>query len=55
MGLANSQGGHYERILGDYNAHYFDKWSMRYRNEFVAFGQISFRQIIPASGDPQMW
>ena len=35
MGLANSQGGHYERILGDYNAHYFDKWSMRYRNEFV--------------------
>src|SRR4051794_39973666 len=31
----NSQRDLYERILPDYNAHFFDKWSMRYRDEFV--------------------
>jgi len=35
MTLANPQQAHYERILADYDAHYFDAWSIRYRNEFV--------------------
>jgi SAM-dependent methyltransferase len=39
MELLNSQAAHYERILADYDAHYFDAWSMRYRSEFV-FGPM---------------
>ena len=35
MDTANPQQAHYERILAAYDAHYFDKWSMRYRDEFV--------------------
>jgi SAM-dependent methyltransferase len=38
-GSANPQRDHYERILANYDTHYFDKWSMRYRSEFV-FGPM---------------
>ena len=33
--LSLRQKDHYERILVDYDAHLFDKWSMRYRDEFI--------------------
>ncbi len=39
MDSANKQKEHYDRILAEYNAYYFDKWSMRYRDEFV-FGPM---------------
>jgi SAM-dependent methyltransferase len=31
----NAQRDHYERILTAYDAHYYDAWSMRYRDEFI--------------------
>jgi len=35
MSEVNAQKAHYERILETYDAHYYDHWSMRYREEFI--------------------
>ena len=34
---SNPQKAHYEFIHDSYNAHYFDSWSMRFREEFIYF------------------
>lgn len=31
----NTQKGHFEQLHESYEAHYYDKWSMRYRQEFI--------------------
>jgi len=35
MAGSENQRHHYETILNDYNVHYFDKWSTKYREEFI--------------------
>ena len=37
--LSLRQKDHYERILTAYDSHYYDKWSIRYRDEFI-FGPM---------------
>lgn len=32
---ANPQAAHYDALLSDYDAHYFDAWSVRYRDRFM--------------------